>query len=523
MELKERKTYKRRQKYKRNSFFPSSFPFNLFSSFLFSKIKTITFFFFSPFLSLLQYEKATKKNLFLFSFTNIKIKKKNFLFSFFQDLQKQKFKNQNIKDQLKNIKKLELKNKYLLIFSFFSFFCFYFLFSSFCRDLSKRPVSSIYFSEPDFRSKDKFYQHFVLRSKNPGPTTRSTIPEFVLKPPFPTRQPAIFSFELHEGPAPPLKPQPQFKDFDFVYYFDGGAGKLLNSSASGIVVLDVARLTTQSHARYLHGHTNNTCEAIGILGVLRKVQMNKGKSLILGDSELILRQLIGLNSVDNDVLRPIIAEARNIYAEIPPNDIVLGRIDGHHGREPNLADKLCTECQFKRKSHDEDCLLFELAPPEPKAKPQGTSTHHEKPFDALPDDVSWDLVRTWNVESTFCTTWAFAGSSERRISHGKVIRREPDKLRLRAVYAKEGPNGEDVETHFPPPKRNGIFIYAVQPVTVVEIRNPPISIAERAETIVTEIFEDNDYESIPTHTAIDPSFEVLCTSAFRRLIGSYPH
>ena len=311
--------------------------------------------------------------------------------------------------------------KYFFLFLFFVLFAFLFLFCFFfptgqhfsCTDPAG-PTSSTLASN---RSRSEIALELLKGNveQNPGPTTRASFPHQVVHPVFPTEQPHIFSLESHEGGPPKLmNPQPDFSSFSEVYYCDGGANKCLDSAAAAIVKLNVSTRTTEAHGRYIHGHTNNMGEALALLGAVR-LASTTGKSLILCDTELLLRGVIGTNAIENELLKPIVEEARKVYTEKFAT-ITLGKIKGHEGNQPNLADYLATEIQQKRRSWREEPLSYDLPPPAPKKKREFFPT----PPGTQSDDIIWDACRHWGPGTEYHCEWLVGRETVTQKGLGRV-------------------------------------------------------------------------------------------------------
>ena len=449
------------------------------------------------------------------------------LVSLFQQLEKQKIKNQNIKNELQKIKRQKIQQNFFLLFSFCVFFCFFlFFFSLFSQFLLFSPFNRNAHQVPSMSNRSKFeVQTALVRGcveLNPGPRNLRNsygYPSIVVKPDFPVIQPIMFSFELHEGPPKKLSPQPQFADFDHVFYVDGGSDLRKGTAAAAVVHFTVADRQPHTHARYLPKQTNNTGEALAELAALRIAEALGGKCLILGDSEFCLRGVTGINVIKKEHLIPIVDEARSIFDRIADR-VTFARIEGH-GSQPNLADQICTEVQSRKLDYDPEPLRFDV--PEAPPRNEKSKKTFPQPPGTQPNDIIWDACLHWDIGTEFHCEWLIEDNPEVFRGPGTVIERRPGQRKLIVCYSGAGPNGSDVTTSLPPPRNSNVFVTSLRPISLKEVRNRPVSVGAAADEILEpSSILDNDEEEIPTHRVIDDNFVPVCICAFRKIILDYP-
>jgi len=98
-------------------------------------------------------------------------------------------------------------------------------------------------------------------------------------------------------------------------YFDGGA-EPNPGPASGAAVLDFPDGDSITVAVNLGVATNNVAEYSGCIAGLRKaLELGKGCVHVLGDSQLVIKQLQGKYAVKAANLRPLFLEARQLLAQ----------------------------------------------------------------------------------------------------------------------------------------------------------------------------------------------------------------
>jgi ribonuclease HI len=95
-----------------------------------------------------------------------------------------------------------------------------------------------------------------------------------------------------------------------VVHVDGGARGNPGPAAAGCVISSPEGETLGEHAELLGRTTNNVAEYRALLlGLERAHALGAGDVEIVGDSELIAKQVLGQYKVKNATLRPLHAEA----------------------------------------------------------------------------------------------------------------------------------------------------------------------------------------------------------------------
>jgi ribonuclease HI len=156
-----------------------------------------------------------------------------------------------------------------------------------------------------------------------------------------------------------MDPQPVLTDFDTVIFTDGGARPNPGFAAAATVVYDMSSGTHRSITCTDTHNTNNTMEAVALLGGLRAAT---GRTIIIGDSELILRQATGRYSCDSHY-KPLMDAIHALLPTVP--SLTLAHMDGH-GAVPNPADTLCTWALVTKHS-DKDAIHNYPIPPYEKS------------------------------------------------------------------------------------------------------------------------------------------------------------
>lgn len=151
--------------------------------------------------------------------------------------------------------------------------------------------------------------------------------------------------------------------------FDGGSRGNPGPAGIGVVVraADGAPLVTLG--RFIGRATNNVAEYTALITALQEAKKLHAKSItIRGDSELIIRQMLGQYRVKSPDLIPLYEEARHLYHQFDHATIT------HNLRHKNeLADRLANLAMDRRKDvteiaggGDETSPLDEPAPKAPK-------------------------------------------------------------------------------------------------------------------------------------------------------------
>jgi ribonuclease HI len=130
-----------------------------------------------------------------------------------------------------------------------------------------------------------------------------------------------------------------------VAHVDGGARGNPGPAGYGVVIEDHRGKPIAEFSRYLGHRTNNFAEYSGLIAALNYALENKYSALrVLSDSELIVRQMVGVYKVRSPELRPLYEEARRLSRQLK-----WFRIE-HVRREHNAqADRLANEAMDRKK------------------------------------------------------------------------------------------------------------------------------------------------------------------------------
>lgn len=125
----------------------------------------------------------------------------------------------------------------------------------------------------------------------------------------------------------------------FLLQFDGLAQPNPGYSSSGAIIFSEARKPLFEIGRYLGYSTNNIAEYTGlIIGLEYAIEKGVKKLLIEGDSQLIIFQTIGKWKVNNETLRNLNTEVKNLLLKFEYVGIK------HIGRNLNKkADRITNE------------------------------------------------------------------------------------------------------------------------------------------------------------------------------------
>lgn len=118
--------------------------------------------------------------------------------------------------------------------------------------------------------------------------------------------------------------------------FDGGSRGNPGPAAVGVVLETDDGTPVVSVGRFIGRATNNVAEYSALVVGLREAKKFGVRNLrVLGDSELVIKQLLGEYRVKNETLRPLYQQAVTLLAEFDKTEI------GHNRRGHNtLADVL---------------------------------------------------------------------------------------------------------------------------------------------------------------------------------------
>src|SRR5437764_4518438 len=125
-------------------------------------------------------------------------------------------------------------------------------------------------------------------------------------------------------------------DETFTLEFDGGSRGNPGPAGIGVVVRAADNTPVVTLGRFIGRATNNAAEYHALIAALREAQkLGVRRIVIRGDSELVVRQMLGQYRVKHPDLRPLYDEAQELLAQFHE-----ARIE-HNLRHKNaLADKL---------------------------------------------------------------------------------------------------------------------------------------------------------------------------------------
>lgn len=103
-----------------------------------------------------------------------------------------------------------------------------------------------------------------------------------------------------------------------VMQFDGGSRGNPGPAGCGVTLTTAAGELVYELGDYLGNHTNNYAEYSGLLrGAEAAVKLGARKLEIRADSELVVRQILGIYRVKNAALRPLYQQALDLLNKIP--------------------------------------------------------------------------------------------------------------------------------------------------------------------------------------------------------------
>lgn len=120
---------------------------------------------------------------------------------------------------------------------------------------------------------------------------------------------------------------------------DGGARGNPGPAAIGVVVQDSDGNILEEHAEKIGTATNNVAEYKALIhGIERTVELGADELELRGDSELVVKQMLGQYKVKHPDMKPLHARAKEALAGIPEWSIT------HVRREKNAeADRLVNQ------------------------------------------------------------------------------------------------------------------------------------------------------------------------------------
>jgi ribonuclease HI len=136
-------------------------------------------------------------------------------------------------------------------------------------------------------------------------------------------------------------------------YTDGGSRGNPGHSGYGLVIYDDEQNILFQESKYLGIKTNNEAEYAGLIGALNWINDNQNSLKISkinfhSDSQLIIRQLLGLYKVKAPNLIPIFNQAKDLIKSIS-SPIIFKDIRRDFNK---LADQLANEAMDKKIIHE---------------------------------------------------------------------------------------------------------------------------------------------------------------------------
>lgn len=162
----------------------------------------------------------------------------------------------------------------------------------------------------------------------------------------------------------------------FTLEFDGGSRGNPGPAGVGVVVRAADGTPVVTLGRFIGRATNNVAEYTALITALQEAKKLGAKNIaIRGDSELIIRQMLGQYRVKSPDLVPLYEEARHLYHQFDNATIA------HNLRHKNeLADKLANLAMDRRKDVTEVGGEEEVLPiDEPSAEAPKTGDRHACP------------------------------------------------------------------------------------------------------------------------------------------------
>jgi ribonuclease HI len=130
----------------------------------------------------------------------------------------------------------------------------------------------------------------------------------------------------------------------FTLNFDGGSRGNPGPAGIGIVVSAADGTPVVTIGRFLGVATNNAAEYQALIAVMEEaLKIGVKKVRIVGDSELVIKQMRGEYRVKNAALKPLYEKAKGLFAKFQQAKFE------HNFREKNeLADKLANLAMNKK-------------------------------------------------------------------------------------------------------------------------------------------------------------------------------
>jgi ribonuclease HI len=148
--------------------------------------------------------------------------------------------------------------------------------------------------------------------------------------------------------------------------FDGGSRGNPGPAGIGVVLRAADGTPLVTLGRFIGRATNNVAEYKALIIALQQAkQLGARKIKVLGDSELIVKQMRGEYRVKNPDLRVLYDEAQDLF-----NEFDAASIDHNYREDNSLADKLAN-LAMDRKAEVTDVDDSPLAAPAPEATKAG--------------------------------------------------------------------------------------------------------------------------------------------------------
>jgi ribonuclease HI len=103
-----------------------------------------------------------------------------------------------------------------------------------------------------------------------------------------------------------------------IVHVDGGARGNPGPAAAAAVISDAAGETLGEHSELIGRATNNVAEYRALLlGLAKARELGAEEVEVIGDSELIAKQVQGLYKVKHEAMKPLYLEAMSVLREFP--------------------------------------------------------------------------------------------------------------------------------------------------------------------------------------------------------------
>lgn len=136
----------------------------------------------------------------------------------------------------------------------------------------------------------------------------------------------------------------------WIAHTDGGARGNPGPAGYGVVIHDSRGNKVAALSQYLGRQTNNFAEYQALIAALEHAVGNGVKGLrVISDSELLVRQILGVYKVKEPTLRDLNARARQLISQLEWFDIQ--HVLRGHNRE---ADRLANQAMDKGASRGQD-------------------------------------------------------------------------------------------------------------------------------------------------------------------------